>query len=567
MKKCIAAFFAFLLAAALCAAGTPFRASAAARQSFGSRVLLFGSEDSFSSSGGEEGLEVDSDSGIPSSFDLRDVGGLALVTEVRDQGVTGCCWAFASLSSLESSAMMQGIMTSPDLSEYHLTWFASRSLVENEYDPTRGDGMSVADPFGYGGNAWMAADCLARGSGAAFEEDYPFDEHNPSNMTGISESDRYVAALGMSDLTQYDTASQAKRAIMTTGALYCTYYADTRYLSEDNSSYYCSTSLPSKRAGNHAVSVIGWDDGYSRLNFRFGKRPLHDGAWLVKNSWGNTRGEYGDGYLWISYYDTTLANFCSFTATDEQYLDRYQYDGAGFGGVTVTEGEPTAWESSVFTARRSSQLEAVTFISMNTNLYYTVDVFTDVPSGGMPFDGTLEAGATASGHFDCTGLHTVALSRPVPLGAGDRFAVVVTITDGDGDSICVTHEDDGASSLFAGSEETVSFYSEPGRSFMSYGSVWADMTSDLALGDLNIKALTKERTVPDSVKDYVAGDSDRSGDLTAADARLALRHAIGLEKLAAGAAWLSDADSSGLVEAQDARLILRAVLGLEEIDK
>jgi C1A family cysteine protease len=43
---------------------------------------------------------------------------------------------------------------------------------------------------------------------------------------------------------------------------------------------------------NHAVTLIGWDDGR--------------GAWLIKNSWGTGWGETGGsgterGYMWIQY--------------------------------------------------------------------------------------------------------------------------------------------------------------------------------------------------------------------------------------------------------------------------
>ena len=62
-----------------------------------------------------------------------------------------------------------------------------------------------------------------------------------------------------------------------------------------------------------------------------------------------------------------------------------------------------------------------------------------------------------------------------------------------------------------------------------------------------------------------AGDLDDTGDVTAADARLALRAAVGLDKLSAEQALSADADHSGDLSAADARLILRAAVGLEKI--
>ena len=44
------------------------------------------------------------------------------------------------------------------------------------------------------------------------------------------------------------------------------YYADDLYMTFDNKSYYDPETT--KNSGiNHAVSVVGWDDNYSKSNF------------------------------------------------------------------------------------------------------------------------------------------------------------------------------------------------------------------------------------------------------------------------------------------------------------
>ena len=66
---------------------------------------------------------------------------------------------------------------------------------------------------------------------------------------------------------------------------------------------------------------------------------------------------------------------------------------------------------------------------------------------------------------------------------------------------------------------------------------------------------------------FLLGDVDLNGKIEAADARLALRLAVGLETFEAGTIQFiaADADHSGKSEASDARLILRAAVGLEEL--
>ena len=63
------------------------------------------------------------------------------------------------------------------------------------------------------------------------------------------------------------------------------------------------------------------------------------------------------------------------------------------------------------------------------------------------------------------------------------------------------------------------------------------------------------------------GDVNGDGQITAADARLALRASVGLENYAAGSreALACDADGDAELTAADARLILRAAVGLEKL--
>ena len=61
------------------------------------------------------------------------------------------------------------------------------------------------------------------------------------------------------------------------------------------------------------------------------------------------------------------------------------------------------------------------------------------------------------------------------------------------------------------------------------------------------------------------GDLDGSGDVTAADARLALRAAVGLDLLLDDALRCADVDHDNQITAADARLILRAAVGLETL--
>ena len=64
-----------------------------------------------------------------------------------------------------------------------------------------------------------------------------------------------------------------------------------------------------------------------------------------------------------------------------------------------------------------------------------------------------------------------------------------------------------------------------------------------------------------------AGDVDSDGQISAADARLALRASVGLENLNKSQQFVADIDSNGSITAADARIILRLSVGLEDINK
>ena len=81
--------------------------------------------------------------------------------------------------------------------------------------------------------------------------------------------------------------------------------------------------------------------------------------------------------------------------------------------------------------------------------------------------------------------------------------------------------------------------------------------------------LSRKLVLGEDTEPFLPGDVDDDGKVTAADARLALRAAVGLEAYAPGSrAFLAaDVDFDGLLTAGDARAILRAAVGLETLKR
>lgn len=259
---------------------------------------------------------------LPSSYNAYERG---LLPPLRDQNPYGTCWAHASIGCIEAALIRDGIAgTDIDLSELHLVYFGNHEYAD-EKGCNIGDtvDVTISEYYNYGGYSSLSVNRMANLVGPAREttvpyswitDYYPDPEDGRNDDCSIQLSRAYY--LNSSDL------DAIKYCIQTCGAAEIGYYAADANYSATNNSYYCSSA----RSSNHEVMLVGWDDFFSRSNFRTGT-PAGDGAWLVRNSWGGSGYGY-DGYFWLSYYDKSLDIATAMEAIPDQYDHCYAYNGS-----------------------------------------------------------------------------------------------------------------------------------------------------------------------------------------------------------------------------------------------
>ncbi len=202
---------------------------------------------------------------------------------------------------------------------------------------------------------------------------------------------------------------------------------------------------------NHAVTIVGYDNGYSKENFGGGdtsKQPEADGAWLVKNSWGAQTEEFpnaGDwgmpdedgkstGYFWLSYYDKSVCMFESYDFDvnkdeneNQYYIDQYDY---------LPQAEAAPLESAtpmsmanIFTATSDISLSTVSCATYKPNTKVRYEVYLLDSEAATPTDpdhSTLAC--TLEDTYEFGGYHRTKIDEGswVAMRNGQRYSVVTT---------------------------------------------------------------------------------------------------------------------------------------------
>ena len=342
------------------------------------------------------------------------------VTDVKNQGSNGNCWAYAACSVAESYLIKHGMASkNVDLSEAHLTYYMYNNTGD-PYSNTDGDNTIVASGYDYRkiGADPRAVELALSTFGLAEESKYPESLLN-NGMSG-TKADQYNtkylltnSRLICSDNTQ-NYKDQIKQAIFDNGSVFATYYDQSNYYGNKNS-YYNPDKI---NILNHAISIVGWDDNFDKTNFN--SQPTENGAWLIKNSWGPGFGN--SGYFWMSYEESSLGYVYSFDFTKNDHLGIYQYDGTQNplcnASITYTN------IADVYKVTEDKEnLTAVSIGSKSIGVPYKLKIYTNLQNPNDPLSGTPEIEQEET--IQNVGMNYVQLDKEVSLQNGTYYAIVI----------------------------------------------------------------------------------------------------------------------------------------------
>lgn len=281
-------------------------------------------------------------SDLDSIYNLADL--YPLISE--DQTTSDFCWIYSSMKSLESAFMVQ-MGEYYNFSEVGLGYLSYLYDTENNVKYANDEGLYVLDPYFNCSGNYDKFVKVYQNNGLVFESDFSnakFDDINSSTNEDKLAYYSYVRDFATKELNSYikpyviytkdsyygkTQASKRdilKRFIRQYGAVFTGIqggYSGTRYVGcfyvENNDSNnagvsyfydydrssHVSSASTIDLSGNHAVTIIGWND-----EVVYG---ASQGAFLAMNSWGFETGQVELFYIPYDYayfYDTVAGFIC-----------------------------------------------------------------------------------------------------------------------------------------------------------------------------------------------------------------------------------------------------------------
>lgn len=410
--------------------------------------------------------------------------------DVRDQNPFGTCWAFAGTGSFEY-AVDKKTGSNTDYSEEHMIQRLSKN-GDTGYQITSKD---------TGGNEYMYSGYFTSGYGPVSDSLFPYDttkstlqiipsilnakgNYRATDVQFFKTTDDANGALNS------ETVNTVKQAVYNNGSVTCGITWDSSMIQEDKVSYY-NNDDNARNDSNHEVLIVGWDDDYSADHF---EGVTKNGAWLVRNSWGNNIGD--NGYFWVSYQDKSLIPSCTIRSYEEVSDDDTIYNldesGALYPQVTYDGTSQVGFINS-FSLKKREKLKEVTFYEAETGAQYQL-FYVPVKDDGSLDIGNKQA-ITEKKTLDFPGYHTEKITKEINV----KKAAIMVMIDSNEDSAGLGAE----GSISDGRKKLYIPTLEKGQSYIYANGELGDLYDmGTNFGNWSIKLVTEKADSAFYAKDY-----------------------------------------------------------------
>ena len=358
-------------------------------------------------------------------------------------------------------------------------------------------------------DAWTISDDLR------FKSDYSVKESHNLPKPG------YVDEYGYYTYKEEGTKA-IKQELLNLRAVQVAFWADTSQPGVESDGEYISSNWAHytylTTGTNHAVTIVGWDDNYSKENFIEGslemymrdgkkvtidKQPPANGAWLVKNSWGIVENGVHTGYFWLSYYDKSLAisNPVSYVVEEaDKSIDNIdQHDYMPVSVANSGKFDQEVKMANRFIADEDEVLRQVSCYTSEPNTEVTYDIyllydFADKPTEGIKV-------ATKKIKYSFSGAHREDLkdfdilfdtlgngSNDVVITRYQEYSIVVTQKDENGKYLMIfpsEYGDEDGVNAFKGiinRQESYVYYDEWWEDYKDCDDLRTDVLKQLTNG-------------------------------------------------------------------------------------
>lgn len=428
---------------------------------------------------------------LPVAVDLHDLNGKNYVTPVKRQAF-GDCWSFGIAAAAESSYLYENGLGVPagednfniNFSERYCSWYVFHSITEEDiklgkvrssqvgegYDLSEAEERNPKVAFILGG-AMLAGPCMfASGFGPIDEMtevkgEYPY-AYSDKNAVNNEDFEDYTQGGDWSIPIDAEYRNAPIAAMLRDGNILNSPNSkdkDGNYKFDENAAAAVKAELAKGHAvgvavlspgrvnrknwaaytmssdPNHVVTIVGYDDNYPKENFAItdddgntdpDSIPPENGAFLIKDSYGELGGFDGCGSYYLSYYDQTIGDMISFEFDKNdsvKYTDlNYdQYDMLFIGWCAGSDFDSETKMANVFDAEEDEYIYQISYRTKATDTTVHYAIYKD-PKDGSLDSGTLLEEGDSSHRFG--GSHKIDLKDEYSLKKGDKYSVVLTMT-------------------------------------------------------------------------------------------------------------------------------------------